>query len=75
MMFEKYQKCEIFMSDGIWTVGYVGGGKPAIWNGNTTTLKKGDWYSQEVEGAYFGVNCQDEFTVKDGEWVACKDEG
>jgi hypothetical protein len=67
MTFESWMSCEIYISDGNYTIGYVDG-NPAEWQGNNTTLSEGDEFSFRPEDSTFGVSVQDEFVVQDGRW-------
>ena len=66
MRFESWMTCEKYVDDGNWTIGYVDG-KPTQWDGNTE-LVEGEEFSPASEGDTFGVNCQDEFIVREGIW-------
>lgn len=68
MDFEKWMGCEIFMSDGTWTIGYVDG-EPAQWDGDMEMLEEGGYFDVMGEGSTFGVNLIDEYIVEDGVWV------
>ena len=68
MDFEKWMGCEIFMSDGTWTIGYVDG-EPAQWDGDMEMLEEGGYFDVMGEGSTFGVNITDEYIVEDGVWV------
>lgn len=66
MVFENGMTCEKYVDDGNWTIGYVDG-KPAQWDGNSG-LTEGEEFRLASEGSTFGVNCQDEFVIRDGRW-------
>ena len=71
MKFEKWQKCEVFASDGNWTIGYVDG-KPAQWKGNMSELAPGGDFEFSSDDSVFGINAQEDFRVIDRLWEEAK---
>lgn len=67
MRFESYMTCEVFVSDGNYTIGYVDG-EPAEWDGGNIELSEGGEFRVKQEGNIFGVNFQDEYIVEDNLW-------
>jgi len=67
MRFEKGMVSEKFVDDGNYSIGYVDG-KPAQCY-TVSEMVEGDDFFECFDGQTFGVNCQDEYIVKDGKWV------
>ena len=66
--YESWMSCDIVTSDGEYTIGYVNG-QAADWDGAATPLEAGQSFYVKQDGATFGINCQDEWWVEDGQWT------
>ena len=66
MKFETNMTCEIFISDGNYTIGYVNE-YPAQWIGNGQ-LTDGQEFDYVAEDGSFGVDYDDQYIVVSNEW-------
>lgn len=65
-------RLECVASDGRWTIGYVDG-EPAQWPGNNEENPREEDVQTMREDATFGVQCEDEWRVVNGEWKHAED--
>lgn len=61
-IFDATMTVTILISDGNYTIGHVDG-LAAQWEGNMKKLTPGDHFDWMHDGAYFGVQAQDEYRV------------
>jgi hypothetical protein len=60
-------KIEIIASDGKHTIGHIDG-MPCEWEGNCNTPDPENDITPKKEDSTFGVQCTEEYIVRDGKW-------